>query len=184
MKAKVNRISIELTRGDIYQIDVEAMVNSTTPNLVIPPKLTQLAGNTIEDEAKLIGWCDVGSATITSAGTLHFQKIIHTVGPKWGESSARGKLANAVWASLRLAEENTLKSITLPAISTGTLGYPVENCARTMFEQIIDFTFEPTKYLRYIIVCVETESEIIAFEAEFSRQIQALKDNGEGRVRV
>jgi len=184
MKAKVNRITIELMRNDIYQVDAEVLVNSTTPNLIILPQLMDLAGSTIEDEARLIGWCDVGAATITSAGKLHFQKIIHTVGPKWGEASARGKLANAVWATLRLAEDNQLKSIAIPAISTGTLGYPVENCARTMFEQIIDFTFENTKHLRQIIICVETEPEILAFEAEFNRQIQNLKDNGEGKVRV
>lgn len=184
MKAKVNKVTIEIQHGDIYTVEVEGLVHSTTPNLTIPPKLASLAGETLEDETKLIGWCDVGSAVVTHAGSTQFLKIIHTVGPKWGETSARGKLAKATWETLWTAEDEKLKSITLPAISTGVAGYPVENCARTMLEQIIDFTFEPIKSVRLIIICVETEPEFDAFQAEFDRQLQALRDNGEGKVRV
>jgi len=184
MKAKINKVIIEIQQGDIYAVDVEGLVHSTTPNLPIPPALGEPAGESLEEETKLIGWCDIGAAVVTNAGNMHFKKIIHTVGPKWGEVSARGKLAKATWESLWSAEDEKLKSVTLPAISTGVAGYPVENCARTMLEQIIDFTFEPVKSVRHIIVCVETEPEFDAFQTEFQRQLQSLKDNGEGKVYV
>jgi O-acetyl-ADP-ribose deacetylase (regulator of RNase III) len=121
---------------------------------------------------------------ITSAGDAPFEKIIHTVGPRWGEGSERGKLANATLQALRLAESNQLKSVALPAISAGALGYPLENCAKTMFEQIIDFTFEDLRYLRTIIVCLDSELALQVFREEFIRQLDDLKESGEGKVKV
>lgn len=185
MKAKINKVTIEIIHHhDILSLNVETIVNSTDPNITIPEDMVALAGQALEQEVRLLGWCDVGSAIVTSAGKLKFKKIIHAVGPKWGEGSERGKLANATWESLRLAEENEMKSIAIPPISTGTFGYPVENCATTMMTQIIDFTFEDLKYLRSVMVCIESESEFTAFVREFQRQIQELRNTGEGKVRV
>jgi O-acetyl-ADP-ribose deacetylase (regulator of RNase III) len=135
-------------------------------------------------EVLLLGWCDVGSATITKAGNLKYKYIVHAIGPRWGEVSARGKLASATWETLRVAEAYGLKSIAIPPISTGAAGYPVENCAKTMLSEIIDFTFEDLKHLRYLIICTKSEPEHEAFVREFQSQIEELKNTGEGKVKV
>ncbi|MCU0513673.1 MAG: macro domain-containing protein [Anaerolineae bacterium] len=181
MKAKVNKVTIRLVQGDLLSLTVEVLVHSTTPTLSLPDWLTRAAGSALERETLLIGWCDVGSAVMTGAGRLSAKKMIHAVGPRWGEGSERGKLANTTWETLRLAEEHEHKSIALPPIATGAVGgYPVENCARVMMQQIVDFTFEPLRFLREIIVCVENETEFQAFQREFTRQIEDLKDTGSG----
>lgn len=184
MKAKVNKVTIEIKQTAVYGDTAEAWVTVTTPDLSLDPALRALTGDRITQETEAIAYCDVGEAVITGGGRLFDKHIIHAVGPKWGEGSERGKLANATWTALSLAEEKGLKAIALPAISTGTLGYPVENCAKTMLEQIIDFTFEPLKHLRLITLCMSTEAESTAFGREFQRQLETLKDNDEGKVRV
>lgn len=185
MKAKINKVTIEIIQhDDILTLDVDAIVNATDSNLSLPEKLASAAGPSLEQETRLIGWCDIGSAIITSAGALKFKYIIHAAGPRWGEGSERGKLANATWESLRLAEIHGLRSLAIPPISTGTFGYPVENCATTMLTQIIDFTFEDLKHLRRIVVAIELLTEYDAFSREFHRQVQALKETGEGKVHV
>jgi O-acetyl-ADP-ribose deacetylase (regulator of RNase III) len=127
----------------------------------------------------------VGSAVVTSAGRLiTVQKLIHAVGPRWGEGSERGKLANVTWECLRLTEENRLKSLAMPGISTGALGYPVENCAKTMLTQIIDFTFENLKSLRAVTICLDNAVALEIFQNEFENQLQDLKQSGEGKVRA
>lgn len=184
MKAKVNRVTISLVQDNLLSLAADALVNSTDPNLSLSPALATKAGSEVLQACKTIGWCDVGEAVITSAGNLSAQKIIHAVGPRWGEGSERGKLANVTLRCLQLAEEAHLKSIVLPAISIGSLGYPVENCARTMLSQIIDFTFENPRFLKIIILCLDELSAMKIFQDEFHRQLEELRETGEGGVAV
>lgn len=184
MKAKVNKISIEILQADILSLDVSCFVNATDSNLTLTPALLAKTGNSVQLECTQIRWCEVGSAVITNAGKHKAQKIIHAVGPRWGEGSERGKLANATWQALMLAENHGLDSIALPAISTGALGYPLENCATTMLNQIIDFTFEKVKALKTIILCVDNEVTLEGFCREFQNQLEALNQSGEAKVRV
>ncbi len=184
MKAKVNKVTIEIIQDTLLNLPVTAIVNATDPNLTLPPEISRRGGPTLQAQCHEIGWCDVGAAVITEAGDLPFEKIIHAVGPRWGEGSERAKLALVTLHILQLAEENKLKSIALPAISTGALGYPLENCAKTILTQIIDYTFENLKYLRTIIICVDSAVALSAFRQEFERQIKDLKESGEGKVKV
>jgi len=182
MKAKINKVTVRLTRETIISVTAEGIVNATDPNLSLPPELAARAGIEVIHECVAIGWCDVGSAAITSAGNLPAEKIIHVVGPRWGEGSERGKLANVTWECLHLAESNDLKSIALPAISAGALGYPLENCATTMLSQIVDFTFEDLKHLRTIILCLPDELAFDVFKHEFDQQLENLRQSGAAAV--
>lgn len=185
MKATVNKVRIEVIEADILDLAVDVVVVVTDPNLTVDESLHQIAGPTLLEHTAQIGWCEVGSAVITPAGNLpKATHVIHAVGPRWGEGSERGKLANVTWASLHLAEGHLAESVALPAISVGTLGYPVESCARIMISRIIDFTFEPVKHLRRILLCLDNVNIYSAFDAEFARQIQNLRETGEGKVRT
>jgi len=182
MKAKVNKVTIRLTRDTVLSVDAAGVVNATDTDLSLDREFTSKAGMEVVRECSVIGWCNVGAAVITGAGNLLAEKIIHTVGPRWGEGSERGKLANATWECLHLAESNALKSIALPAISTGALGYPLENCATTMLTQMIDFTFEDLKHLRTIILCLPDELTFEAFKHEFEHQLEELRESGAAQV--
>lgn len=184
MKAKINNVTINIVLGEVPAQKVAAIVNATDTNPMLPPILAAIAGDQVIAELNQIGWCDVGSAVITSAGGLSFQKLIHTVGPRWGEGAERGKLANATWHCLHLAEQHRLRSIAMPAISTGKNGYPLENCAMTMLSQIIDYTFEDLKYLKTILICLDNPTALDAFEAELAQQLQDLKSSGADTMRV
>jgi O-acetyl-ADP-ribose deacetylase (regulator of RNase III) len=183
MKAKINKVTIQIVQGDMLTLPVDGLVTVTDPNLTVEPRLASLTGRSVVAQTADIGWCDVGSAAITDAGDLpEVRKIIHAVGPRWGEGAERGKLGNVTWLCLSLAEDNGLKSIALPAISVGALGYPVENCATTMLTKIIDFTFEDLRVVRKIMLCLPDEAQFKAFRAEFQRQLQDLRETGEGQI--
>ena len=184
MKAKVNKVTIEIIQGNLLDLPVSSVVNATDTNLNLSDALVEKAGSDVQRICREIGWCDVGSAVITSAGKSPFEKLIHTVGPRWGEGSERGKLANATLRSLKIAEENQLKSIAMPPISVGTFGYPLENCAVVMLNEIVDFTFENLKYLRKVMICLDSARALKVFTDEFDRIIHELKSSGEGKVRA
>ncbi|MDX2160637.1 MAG: macro domain-containing protein [bacterium] len=182
MKAKVNRVTLQIVEGDLLSLSVAAVVNATTTDLALSPELIAQGGVELQRECARIGFVDVGTAVATGAGKTTFDKIIHTAGPRWGEGAERGKLMLCVLESLRLAEQHKLKSIAFPAISVGALGYPVENCAVTMLTQIIDYTFEDLKSLRAVVICLPDASSASIFKREFQRQIEELRETGDAKV--
>ena len=184
MKVKVNKVTIQLVQDDILSLAVDGIVNSTDPNLHLSPPLLLKAGLKLQEAVNVISWCDIGEAVITDAGDLPLQKIIHAVGPRWGEGSERGKLANATLACLRLAEQHRLRSLAMPAISAGVLGYPLENCARTILTQIIDYTFENPRFLKVVINCLDNLLAMTVFQNELRLQVEQLKSAGQGEVTV
>jgi O-acetyl-ADP-ribose deacetylase (regulator of RNase III) len=178
MKAKVNKVNIRIMQDDLFASSVNGVVRVTDPNLTLSPEFAARAGSAVVEACQEIGWCAVGSAAITTAGKLPFDMLIHAVAPRWGEGNERGKLANLTLKCLRLAEDNELKSVALPALSTGTLGYPLESCARIMLEEIIDFTFEDLRHLRTIIIRLDNALAHDVFNAELARLLDTLQANG------
>jgi O-acetyl-ADP-ribose deacetylase len=184
MKVKVNKVTLQTMVTNIWDLSVDAVVNSVNTDLVLRPDLATYLGSEITRELMHIGYCPVGSAIATLGGNTTFDRIFHAVGPRWGEGSERGKLMSVTFECLRLAEDAHLKSIAMPAISIGAHGYPLENCATTMLTQIIDYTFEDLKYLRRIILCLDTQQMLEAFDRELKRQMEELGEESAGTARV
>lgn len=180
MQTTINDVVIELIQGDITDLETDAIVNAANSQLIlgagVAGAIRRKGGPSIQDECLSIGYCEVGSAVITGGGNLKARYVIHSVGPRMGEGSESGKLANAVRASLALAEENQLRSVALPAISTGVFGYPLEACADVMLRVIIDHTFEELDYLEHIVICLYDASAFHIFVSEFQKKLQEMQN--------
>jgi O-acetyl-ADP-ribose deacetylase len=176
MKARVNDVTIELIQGNPLEQPVAGLVLATDTNLTLTPLLASLGGPEFQQACAEVGYCEVGASTITISGALPFEKVIHLVGPRWGEGSERGKLANAVHDALQLAEQYQLASLVFPPISTGAQGYPLENCAKTMLSQIIDYTFEDLESLKTVIICLDDKHAYEIFKREFEEQLAEIQD--------
>lgn len=180
MNATINGMEIQLTQGDITDLAVDAIVNPANSQLLlgggVAGAIRTRGGPDIQEECLKIGWCDVGEAVITGAGNLRAGYVIHAVGPRMGEGNEPGKLASATRASLTLAEENQLRSIALPAISTGVFGFPLEACAQIMLRVILDITFEEFQHLKQVILCLYDQQAFETFRLEFEKQLSELED--------
>lgn len=186
MKARVNKLTVRILQADHHTLDTEGVVLTTDPNLSLDPQVAQWAGSQIAEQLRLLNWADVGDAVVTDAPPQAVpQRLIHGVAPRWGEYRAKGKLAQLTWRCLEIAEDEGLTSLALPPISVGALGYPVENCAKVMLEQIIDFSFEKPKALKQVVLYLDPNTEAYqVFSAELRRQLNDLQASGEGQVRV
>ena len=141
-----NRTKLSIVKGDITTIKVDAIVNAANTSLLggggVDGAIHRAGGPAILEECKKIGGCPTGEARITTAGRLPSKKVIHTVGPIYrdGKHNEPQLLYNAYYKSLKLAEENQLKTVAFPSISTGVYGYPKEEAADIAIKAVKDFT--------------------------------------------
>lgn len=144
MNMKTGNTEIEIIKGDITLLDTEAIVNPANTFLMhsggLAAAIVKRGGMIIQQESKKIGNVPTGGAVITSGGNLKAKHVIHAVGPRYkdGKSGEAEKLKMAVENSLVVAEKKKLKSIAIPAISSGIFGYPIEESAKI----IVDTTIE------------------------------------------
>ena len=145
---KRGNVLIEIVKGDITEEEVDAIVNAANSYLKhgggVAGAIVRKGGKIIQEESNKIGYVPVGSAALTSAGKLKAKYVIHAVGPIWGEGDEDKKLRNAVMSAFKIAEEKELKSISLPAISTGIFGFPKERGAEVILKAILDFVDKGT----------------------------------------
>jgi O-acetyl-ADP-ribose deacetylase (regulator of RNase III) len=167
----VSNAKIRLVRGDITDVDADAIVNAANPGLMggggVDGAIHRKGGPKILEECKRIRvseWPDgllTGKAVITSAGNLKAKSVIHAVGPIWhgGDHGEPGLLADAYKNSLELASSKKLKTLAFPSISTGAYGYPVEKASRTALTTVKRF-LEGESTLREITFVLFTEHDL------------------------
>jgi len=157
MRVDISDHVIELLDGDITEMETDAIVNAANARLVlgggVAGAIRRKGGPRIQAECNEIGGTFVGGAVITTGGNLKAKHVIHAVGPRMGEGNEDEKLKNATLNSLKVAEENNLKSISFPAISTGIFGFPIKRCARIMLETTIRYLKGPTS-LEKVVFCL------------------------------
>ena len=172
LRLTLERTQLELVEGDITGIEVEAIVNPANERLQlgagVAGAIRDKGGPSIQEECDRIGGTPVGTAVMTGAGTLKARRVIHAVGPRMGEGDEDKKLAAAVRAALALADRRGMKSIALPAISTGNFGFPVDRAARITLTEVHRFLQGGTKLDR-VVLCLHGEETFATFKRELRR---------------
>ena len=136
---------IEIVRGDITKLEVDAIVNAANTTLLggggVDGAIHRAAGPELLAECRTLGGCQPGEAKITSGYHLPARFVIHTVGPIWrgGKHDEAQRLADCYRNSLQLALKNEIRTIAFPAISCGAYGYPIEEAAQIAFKTTRDF---------------------------------------------
>jgi len=131
-------MKISILQGDITKLEADAIVNAAHHTLMggggVDGAIHKNAGSELIEECiklrndKLPNGLATGEAVATKAYNLPAKIIIHTVGPRY-YSDNLDLLKNCYINSLKLAEDNSCKSIAFPAIATGAYGTPIEKSA-------------------------------------------------------
>ena len=161
-------MEIQLIKGDITTIEVDAMVNAANSALQggagVNGAIQKAGGPAIMKECDEIrrkhDGCPTGQAVMTNAGNLPARKVIHAVGPIWrgGHEKEAELLGNAYYNSLKLAEQHELAIVSFPSISTGIYGFPLKKAARIAIDTVNTFKTHSKTIKRVIFVCYDYET--------------------------
>lgn len=162
------RNKVEVIKGDITHVHVDAMVNAANSSLLggggVDGAIHRAGGSVIMEECKKIvarqGGCETGQAVITTAGNLPAKFVIHTVGPVWsgGHRSEEQQLANCYRNSLQLAAENHCRTVAFPNISTGVYRFPKDKAARIALDTVGMFLSGSEALEKVYFVCFDEDN--------------------------
>ena len=163
---------LDIADADITEQGVDVVVNAANEDLALEGGVTAViaekGGPSIQEECDRIGGTPVGTAVMTGAGGLSASQVVHAVGPRMGEGEEDRKLSSAVRAALALTERHGMRSIAIPAISTGAFGFPMDRCARIMLTEIQRYIQGGTKLDR-VVICVLGDDSFETFKRELRR---------------
>ena len=158
------KIRIEIHKGDITKLKVDAIVNAANTSLLggggVDGAIHRAAGPELLEFNRKLGGCKTGEAKISPGFNLAAKYIIHTVGPVWngGNHKEDYLLANCYKNSLKLAVENGIKTIAFPAISTGVYCFPLERATKIAVTEVKKFLEENASIEKVIFACFDEET--------------------------
>jgi O-acetyl-ADP-ribose deacetylase len=164
MEFIIANATLQLIKGDITDIEADAIVNAANETLLggggVDAAIHSKGGPKILEECKRLRakeWPDglpTGNAVITTGGNLKAKHVIHTVGPIWhgGLYDEAKLLRRSYWNSLKLAAASGLKSVAFPSISTGSYHFPTEEASRIAITAIKDYLEKEGKIEKVTLV--------------------------------
>ncbi len=156
---------IELVRGDITRLKVDAIVNAANRSLLggggVDGAIHRAAGPELMKECASLGGCETGAAKITNGYKLPATWVIHTVGPVWanGENDEDRLLAACYRNCLELAVKCFVRTLAFPSISTGAFRFPLERAARIALKEIRNFLAVDTTLEKVLLVCFDDDAK-------------------------
>jgi len=155
---------IEILKGNITTIEVDAIVNAANKSLLggggVDGEIHRAAGPGLVAECRSLNGCGTGEAKITSGYNLPAKFVIHTVGPIWtgGEQREAEQLASCYLNSLRIASNMKVKTIAFPNISTGAYGYPKDLAANVAISEVQKYLEENEDIEKVYFVIFDDEN--------------------------
>ena len=120
----------EIIRGDIAELNVDAIVNAANPEPVVgfgvDAGIHQKASPRLLEARRKLGPIPVGQAALTRGYDLRAKYVIHAVGPIWegGEHGEEALLRRTYDSALTLAAKKRCSSVAFPLLSSGNYRFP------------------------------------------------------------
>ncbi len=180
MEFKVGSVTIRMVKGDITEIEADAIVNAANSTLMggggVDGAIHRKGGPRILEECKRIReteWPDglpTGKAVITTGGDLKAKFVIHAVGPIWhgGFQNEGALLKQAYRNSLKLAVTKSLRTIAFPSLSTGAYHFPIAEASKIALATVKDFLKKEDK--------LDVVTFVLFSEADLSVYKETAKD--------
>lgn len=195
-------VQVSVWKADLTNFQVDAVVNAANDHLQhyggLALALSIAGGPQIQKESddyiNKHGVLKTGDAVVFDAGSLPCNKIIHAVGPylskhpsKYDVSGAERLLERAIVSILDKVKEHRLRSVAIPAISSGLFNYPLPECANTIVRTVKRYygssnSFSPGHLPKEIRLVNNDEPTVKEMEMACCRLLSASKSISDAKT--
>lgn len=169
----MNKVHIELMKGDITERETDAIINTANNRLILGSGLggaiKAKGGISIVEECAQHGTIEIGESIITKGGKLKAKYIIHAVLMEYDGSIYPENIAQALLSSLRIANDRKLRSIAIPDMSVAIVRFSPGQCAETMFTTLKEFLENENRSLELIEVVVWDRESLSIYRNIYNR---------------
>lgn len=165
---------IEIIETDIFNVQAQAIIVSSTPSLLPETPATEAlyiaAGPKLAEECAHVAPCEAGEARITRGYNLLADFVIHTTAPIWGggESGEDEQLANCYKNSFELATSYDISTLAISPLIVAEDGFPQMRATHIAMHEIITFLKNNIAMKRIILSCPDEET-VKVYEAAFDK---------------
>jgi O-acetyl-ADP-ribose deacetylase len=150
---------LEVVQGDVAsQRDIDAVVNAANAQLEtgggVAGAIHRAAGPELAEAGRKYAPIPPGEAVITPAFQLPNSRVIHCLGPVYGQDTPEDELLKSCYEkTLHLGEKEKQQSIAFPAISTGAFGFPFEEALDLAVDTVLEVLpqLENVKLIRFVL---------------------------------
>lgn len=177
---------IEILKGDITKLEVDAVVNAANTSLLggggVDGAIHRAAGPELLEECRTLNGCETGQSKITKGYNLPAKYVIHTVGPVWhdGKSNERELLKSCYNTALNLAKENRIKTIAFPAISCGVYHFPLEEACKIAISTVKEFISSCNSLEK--VIFVDINDKIIEIYKRLTINIEEIRKQEDEKI--
>lgn len=178
---------IEVCHGNMVDETTDVIVNAANSELRhiggLAKAISDAGGLVIQqtsnDYVRQHGIVKPGHVACLPSGNLSSSVVMHAVGPIWkdGGPNKANELYAAVSTSLLESDKHGYRSISIPAISAGIYGCPVEDCSAISIKAITDLLngncLESLSHVRFVLFSWDDAN---AFKAAFKDSLQKHKN--------
>ncbi|XP_051005826.1 protein mono-ADP-ribosyltransferase PARP9 [Acomys russatus] len=143
-------LELSVWKDDLTRHAVDAVVNAANEDLMhgggLAGSLVKAGGLEIQTESDrwVATWGKVptGKIAVTTAGRLPCSLIIHAVGPQWTGMSSQSKAIELLHRAIVnildyvTIKHTHIKTVAIPALSSGIFRFPLDLCTGTILETI------------------------------------------------
>ncbi len=170
----------QIIRNDITKVRADAIVNTANPFVHIgagvDSAIYEAAGREqLLAARKKIGVLEPGEAAITSAFNLDAKYIIHVSSPWWrgGDKGEAELLRSCYDKTLKLAKDNSCKSIAFPLLATGSYDFPKRLGLEIAVSAFTDFLEENEMEITLVVF----EKSTVHISGELGEEVKSYIDD-------
>ncbi|CAF0967751.1 unnamed protein product [Adineta steineri] len=175
---------LTVVQGSIVNIKADAIVHPTNNSFYmggdVGKAIAKAGGQELKDAvaqaAKDSTLTNSGDVAISGAPNLSASHLIHVHSPQWNagvQDQCIAELDKATLNILTLADEQGLKSVALPSISSGHAGFPKQTAAQTILSALSKyFRQTATTNLEQVFFVLYDAESVTVYTTELQRMVE------------
>lgn len=178
MKEKrIGPATVRLMQGDITTCEVDGVINVTGKTLVPRDEIdfskpVELAPDFWKEEADE----EVPIVLTPPSCNLKANHVLNAPSVETTQTAGAHKIRKTMRYLLEEAQDNSLRSLAIPAIGAGVKRYPLERCAEILLEELSRSVQRENNTLEKVIFVFDTQKSYRIFEQVLEEFVETEHD--------